>query len=142
MRNAHINNLNLFKITVFFVNNLFSVQLKQENTKYNCFTTGPSIMILVCKLYTSYWTHPKNILKMLKTFLFTTCGQNLVLRLLTVLKLLFFKLILTLLPDLRYFPISYVVFAVKRPYSLFWFFAFFSIFKWPQVLNRLSNFNK
>ena len=41
MRNAHINNLNLFKITVFFVNNLFSVQLKQENTKYICFTTGP-----------------------------------------------------------------------------------------------------
>ena len=41
MRHAHINNLKLFKITVSVVNNLFSGQLKQENTKYICFTAGP-----------------------------------------------------------------------------------------------------
>ena len=41
MRHAHRNNLKLFKITVFVVNNLFSGQLKQENTKYICFTAGP-----------------------------------------------------------------------------------------------------
>ena len=41
MRQARINNLKLFKITVFVVNNLFSVKLKQENTKYSCFTAGP-----------------------------------------------------------------------------------------------------
>ena len=41
MRHTHINNLKLFKITVSVVNNLFSGQLKQENTKYICFTAGP-----------------------------------------------------------------------------------------------------
>ena len=41
MKHAPINELKLFKITVFVVNKLFSVQLKQENTKYSCFPAGP-----------------------------------------------------------------------------------------------------
>ena len=41
LRHAPINKLKFFKVTVFFVSNLFPVQLKQENTKYSCFTAGP-----------------------------------------------------------------------------------------------------
>ena len=41
MRQAPINKLKLFKVTVFVVNNLFSMQFKQENIKYSCFTDGP-----------------------------------------------------------------------------------------------------
>ena len=42
-------------------------QFHQPKTKYIWFNAGPSIPILVCKLYLSQWIHPKAFLEKFET---------------------------------------------------------------------------